>query len=117
MRFRDMLQAGTILLARYFDGEFAVMDAPGKAFGVVRRCLLAVRGDQLGQRQEERGLREAVPIDPIVARVHPGFLQIAERQPLLFMIGDSFVCRRNLRRNSHCIFYRRSPAAPLTAGN
>ena len=117
MRLRDMLQAGTILLARYFDGEFAVMDAPGELFGVACRCLLAVGGDQLGKRQEERGLREAIPIDPVVARMHPGFLQIAERQPLLFMIGDSFVCRRNLRRNSHCIFYRRSPAAPLTAGN
>jgi hypothetical protein len=93
------------------------MDAPGEAFGVVRRCLLAVGGDQLGKRQEQRRLREAVAVDPIVARVHPGFLQIAERQLLLFMIGDSIVCRRNLRRDSHCIFYRRTPAAPLTAGN
>ncbi|SRR5579885_1917830 len=75
------------LLARLFQREFAVADARGKALGEGRRGVLAVGGDEFGERGEQTGLRQAIAVDAVEPGFGPGFLQIAERDPLLLVVG------------------------------
>ena len=81
------MTAGSLLL-RQRDRKFAVADAGGEAFHEFRHRVLAVGADQFGEGREQAGLREAVAIDAIVARFRPGFVEIAERGLLLFVIGQ-----------------------------
>src|SRR5262249_16842905 len=76
------------LLAREDDREFAVADAPGKPFGVIGSRFLAVGRYELDEGSKQRGLRHAVPVDPIEAPLCPGFLDVTERDPFLLMIRD-----------------------------
>src|SRR5882757_8818574 len=55
----------TRLLARQQNGKLAIADAGGQPFGILRRRILAVGIDQLAQRAEQRGLRQAVPVDAV----------------------------------------------------
>src|SRR5579863_4047515 len=89
------------LLPRQLHRKFAVTNARRQAFGVRGGSFLAVGRDQFGEREEQRGLRQAVAVDAFVPRADPCFLEIAERQPLLFVVGDGFVSRLKLRRNAH----------------
>jgi len=98
---RAQSRASKTLLARPLDGEFAVVNARGEAFGVAGGRFLTVGGNELGQRQKKRRLRQAIAVNALMARVNPCFLQITERQSLLLVIGDGFLCRRKLRRNTH----------------
>src|ERR1700720_1129152 len=98
---RSVRRAGNMLLARQLDGKFAVVNTRRKAFGVAGGCVLAIGGNELDQRQKQRRLRQAIAVDALMARMNPCFLQITERQSLLLVIGDGFLCRRKLRRNTH----------------
>jgi len=53
------------------------------------------------QRQEKRGLRQAIAIDAFVGRFRPRVLKIAERQPLLLVLRHRFARRNILRRRCH----------------
>ena len=110
---RDVLWAEQPkLLPRDLDGEFAVVNAGDKPFGITRGRVFSVGGDQFGERQEQRGLRQAVPIDTVVLGVHPRLLQITERKPFLLVIGDGLMGRRKFGRYSHVLLIAAARGAP-----
>src|SRR5208282_344688 len=74
------------LLPRQLHRKLAVANSRGKVFRVTGGRFLAVGGNQLGECQEERGLRQAIAIDAVVMRLRPRLLQTNERQALLFVI-------------------------------
>src|SRR5438128_1749356 len=82
------------LLPQQGEREFAVADAGGQVFRIARRRVLAVGGDELGERGEQRGLRQAVLVDAIEARLGPSLPQIAQRAPFLLVIGRRLETRR-----------------------
>jgi hypothetical protein len=75
-------------LLRERDRELAVADADGKAFREFRHGVFAIGSDQLGECREQACLRKAVAVDAIVPRLRPGLVEVAERGPLLFVIGS-----------------------------
>src|ERR1700691_149909 len=89
------------LLPRDFPGKLAVANTRREILGIARGRFLAVGRDQLGERKEERSLRQAIAVDAFVSRLYPRLLQITQRRPLLFVIGHGLVCRRRLCRNAH----------------
>jgi two-component system chemotaxis response regulator CheY len=90
---------GGRLLARQLHREFAIADPWSEVLGIARRRFFAVGGNELHEREEERGLRQAIAVDAVVVRFRPGLLQIAERQPLLLVIRYGLASRDNLRRH------------------
>src|SRR4051812_43706324 len=66
--------------------EFAIADANREALGELSSSLLAIGRDKLGKSGEQAGLSEAIPVDAVDAGLGPGFMQIAERSPFLFMV-------------------------------
>src|SRR5262245_24241633 len=83
------------LLPRHAKREFAVANAAGESFGESCRRLFAIGGDELGKGREQARLRQTVAVDPVDARFRPGFVQIAERRPLLLVLWSRL---RNLDR-------------------
>src|SRR5262245_44952154 len=84
------------------DRELAVADAVRQALGVACRGILAVGGDELGERGEQAGLREAIAVDSIETRLGPGLSQIAEGRPsLLRMILPRRESRTRTRPGAH----------------
>jgi len=75
-------------LLRERDRELAIADADGKAFREFRHGVFAIGSDQLGECREQACLRQAVAVDAIVPRLRPGLVEVAERRPLLFVIGQ-----------------------------
>src|ERR1700735_2798335 len=90
------------LLPRQLDRKFAVANARAEIFGKAGGCFLAISRDQLGQRQKQRGLRQAVAVDAVVRGFGPGLLKKSKRSPFLFVLGQGLVGRKILRRHSHC---------------
>src|SRR5208282_5982757 len=90
------------LLPRQLHRKLAVANSRGKVFRVTGGRFLAVGGNQLGECQEERGLRQAIAIDAVVMRLRPRLLQTNERQALLFVIRYGAARRRILSRRVHC---------------
>src|ERR1700712_489724 len=76
------------LLARRREGELAVADAHRQALGELRGRVLAVGCHELGEGGEQAGLRQAIAIDAVDARLRPGLVQIAERDALLFVFRN-----------------------------
>ena len=74
-------------------------DARGEPFGVLRGRIFPIGRDELGQRGEERGLRETIAVDAVEARFAPGLVQISERELFLLVIGNRPPSRVNARRN------------------
>src|SRR5260370_34681 len=68
--------------------ELAIADAGGEALRIGRDRVFAVGSDQFGEGGEQACLCQAVAIDPIVARLGPGLVEIAEGCLLLFLIGQ-----------------------------
>ena len=73
-------------MPRQRQREFAVADALGEAFRETRGGFLAIGGHEFGKGGEQAGLRQAVAVDAVEARLRPGFVQIAERSALLLMV-------------------------------
>jgi hypothetical protein len=90
------------LLPRQLHRKLAVANSRGKIFRVTGSRFLAVGGNQLGECQEERGLRKAIAIDAVVMRLRPRLLQTNERQALLFVVHHGVARRRILSRRVHC---------------
>ena len=70
------------------DRELAAAHACRQALNEFRHCVLAIGSNQLGERREQARLRKTVAIDPVMARFRPGLVEIAERGPLLLVIGQ-----------------------------
>lgn len=102
-----------LLLPGQFDGKFAVADTGGQSGRVARRRFFSVSGDQLGQGEKQRGLRQTVALNSLVMRLGPGILQIGKRQALLLFLGYGASCRQSWRRQTHRITDRRHPAPSL----
>src|SRR4051794_9820960 len=83
---RNVKQSDRALLFGGGQGEFAVADAHGQALGEMGRGLLAIGRHEFGEGGEQARLRQAVPVDTVDASLEPGFVQIAQRRSLLFMI-------------------------------
>ena len=69
-------------------GELAIANAVGKALDEFRDRVLAIGPDQLGKGRKQARLRQTIAVDPIVPRLRPGFVEIAERGLLLLLIGQ-----------------------------
>ena len=82
------MTADTALLLRQPSRKLAVANAHGQAFHEFRHRVLAIGADQFGQRREQACLREAVAVDALVPRFRPGFVQVAQRRLLLFVVGQ-----------------------------
>ena len=80
-------QAERPLLPLPIEREFAVADARAETFGERGGGVLAIGGDEFGERGEQAGLRQAIAVDAVEARFRPGLLQIAERHALLLVVG------------------------------
>src|SRR5919199_2410945 len=80
------------------ERELAVADAAGKAFGIAGGGILAIGRDELGERGEQAGLRQAIAVDAIEASFGPGLGQIAESRPLFFRMIRSRRDRRTRTR-------------------
>src|ERR1700686_2722232 len=76
------------LLLRQRDRKLAVADADRQAFDEFRHRVFAVGSDQFGEGCEQAGLRQAVAVDAVVARLRPGLVEIAQRCLLLFVVGQ-----------------------------
>ena len=72
---RGYRKPASLLLPRQQDRKFAVADARGEVFRVAGCRFLAIGRDQFDQREEQRGLRQAVALDAVVTSFSPGFLQ------------------------------------------
>src|SRR6185312_15660052 len=70
------------------DREFAVADARDETFDEFCHGVFAVGADQLSESGEQAGLCEAIAIDAVVPCFGPGLVEIAERGPLLLVIGQ-----------------------------
>jgi len=103
-------RTGRLLLPRQHDRKFAVADARGEVFRVAGCRLLPIGRDQFDQREEQRGLREAVTLDPVMTGFSPGVLQVAERELLLLVIRHGFPSRESMRRSPHRHFHMGAPA-------
>ena len=63
--------------------------------------VFAVGGDQFGQCGEQARLCQAVAVDTVVTRLRPGFIEVAERGLLLFVIGKGITGDRKGRWLAH----------------
>jgi CheY-like chemotaxis protein len=103
VRFTRATSSGAkSLLSGQIDGEFAVANAGVEIFRVARRGLFAVCRNELGKRQKQRGLRQAVAFNALVRCFRPRVLQITERQLFLLVLGKRFARRKIVCRHSHC---------------
>ena len=59
------------LLPLLLEREFAVADARAEAFGESGGGFLAIGGDEFGQGGEQAGLRQAIAVDAVEARLRP----------------------------------------------
>src|SRR5262245_21987266 len=89
-----------LLPDRGCEGEFAVADAQGKTLGETRGGFLAEGRDEFGEGGEQAGLRQAIAVDALDARLDPRRVQIAERRPLLLMLRS--LTRSFDRSCCHC---------------
>ena len=85
-RARDL---GEGLGAGPLDGRLAQLaHGRGEAFDEFRHRVFAIGADQFGKGGKQARLRQTVAIHAIVARLGPGFVEIAERSLLLFVVGQ-----------------------------
>ena len=73
------------LLPREVEREFSVANPPAEPLGKACGGFFAVSRNQLGKCREQAGLRQAIAVDPLDARVRPSLVQVAERNALLLM--------------------------------
>jgi len=76
------------LLPPQVDRKFAVANPGWQILGIARGRVLAVGRDELCERREQRGLRQAVLIDAVETGFGPGLPQIAQRALLLLVLGN-----------------------------
>ena len=76
------------LLLRHLYRKLAIAHTQGEAFDEFRDRIFAVGADQFGEGCEQAGLRQAIAIDAIVPCFRPGFVEIAQRRLLLFVVGQ-----------------------------
>src|SRR4051812_26037373 len=93
-----------LLLFRQRQRELAVADAAGEAFDEFRHRVLAVGADQLGKGGEQARLRETIAIDAVMPGFRPGFVEIAERGLLLFVIGQRVAGERWMAHETQQLF-------------
>ena len=103
------------LLPRAVEREFAVADALAETFGEFGGRFLAIGADEFGERGEQAGLRQAIAVDAVEARFGPGFLQIAERHVLLFVIGNGSRAVGRTASVVVIVFQLRAPASKTAA--
>ena len=89
------------LLARQLEGEFAIADAAGKAFRVLRSGFFAIGRDELGEGGKKAALCQTVAVNALEASFSPSFLQITERDLLLLVIGARIPSSMSARQNAH----------------
>src|SRR5947207_8978830 len=104
------------LLAGEVERELAVADAPGKSFRKRRGRIFAVGGYELGEGGEQARMGQKIVLDPVEARLGPGFPQIGERDLLLLMLRDRREGRHRTRHRSHCETPSRRSTAAVPSG-
>ena len=62
--------------------------ASAEIFRVARGRFLAIGGNQLREREEQRGLRQTIAVDTVVAGFRPRILEIAEREAFLLVLRN-----------------------------
>src|SRR5215813_7911449 len=82
-------------------GKLAVADADREAFDEFLDRFLAIGSDQLGHRREQAGLRETIAVDAVMARFRPCLAEIANRLPLLLMVGHGLAGEAERHRMAH----------------
>jgi len=62
--------------------------ARAQAFDEFRDRILAIGADELSERGKEAGLRQAITIDPVVACISPGLVEVGKSGLLLLVVGQ-----------------------------
>ena len=103
------LFGGGRLLPRLFKRKFALADPAAQTIGEGGCRFFAIGGDKFSERGEQTGLRQAIAVNAVEARLGPGFPEVTKCQALLFAIGNQLACVNRTFGRCHCFPRPRRP--------
>jgi len=97
------------LLPRLFERKFASTDPAAQTVGKGGCRFFTIGGDKFSERGEQTGLRQAIAVNAVEARLGPGFPELTKRHELLFAIGNQLACVNRTFSSCHSFPRPRRP--------